>query len=260
MIRRVATAAILLPPVLLSIFYFPLSWFLLVIDLFLFLGVFELLRLLAHYGVQRYWLTFPLVLLLPWIWSYHPTLVLAYLVLASLICMGWDVFQPRDVKSGFFSTAGNLMAIIYIGIPLSIAASFQPNQASELLLILSIIWAGDIASFLVGKTWGKHKVTPRVSPNKSLEGYIAGLVFSVLTAILFGRYLLSTWPTSHLLLTGTFLALAGTVGDLFESMLKRGAELKDSSNLMPGHGGILDRIDSLLFAFPAYYLLSILLK
>ncbi len=260
MIQRVATAVFLLPLVLLSILYLPPSLFLLVIDLLLGLGVFELLRLLAQYGVEAYWFTFPLTLLLPWVWTYSPESALNYLVVSGLICMGYSVFQTREMKAGFLSMSGNLMAILYLGVPLAIAGSFQSSQKLQLLMVLSVVWAGDIFAYGVGKMWGKHKVTSQVSPHKSLEGYVAGLLFSVLAAMTFGHYFFPAWPTAYLVLIGAFIGLVSTVGDLFESMLKRGAGIKDSSNLLPGHGGVLDRIDSLLFALPAYYTFLVLIK
>ena len=260
MIQRVATAIVLLPLVLLSILYLPPSLFLLVLDLLLGLGVFELLRLLARYEVEAYWFTFPLALLLPWVWTYSPDWVLNYLVVSSLTCMGHSVFQTRKMKSGFLSASGNLMAILYLSIPLSMAGSFQKFQPLHLLMVLSVVWAGDTVAYGVGKKWGRHKVTSQVSPHKSLEGYVAGLLFSVLAAMAFGHYFFPAWSVAYLILIGAFLGLVGTVGDLFESMLKRGADIKDSSNLLPGHGGVLDRIDSLLFALPAYYTLLVLLK
>ncbi len=260
MMQRVATAVFLLPLVLLSILYLPPNLFLLVIDLLLGLGVFELLRLLAQYGVEAYWFTFPLTLLLPWVWTYSPESVLTYLVVSSLICMGHSAFQTREMKTGFLSMSGNLMAIFYLGVPLSIAGSFQRSQVLHLLMVLSVVWAGDILAYGVGKSWGKHKVTSQMSPHKSLEGYVAGLLFSVLAAMAFGHYSSLAWSTAYLILIGAFLGLVSTVGDLFESMLKRGADIKDSSNLLPGHGGVLDRIDGLLFALPAYYTLLVLIK
>ena len=261
MMQRVATAAVLLPLVLLSILYLPPSLFLLVIDLLLGLGVFELLRLLAQYGVEAYWFTYPLTLLLPWVWTYYsPESALNYLVVSGLICMGYSVFQTREMKKGFLSMSGNLMAIFYLGVPLSIAGSFQSSQKLQLLMVLSVVWAGDIFAYGVGKKWGKHKVASRVSPHKSLEGYVAGLLFSVLAAMVFGHYSSLAWSTAYLVLIGAFLGLVSMVGDLFESMLKRGADIKDSSNLLPGHGGVLDRIDSLLFALPAYYTFLVLIK
>ncbi|TDI18543.1 MAG: hypothetical protein E2P05_00380 [Acidobacteria bacterium] len=264
MMRRVVTAVFLLSLVLLSIRFLPPSLFLLVIDLILGLGVFELFRLLARYGVEAYWFTYPLTLLLPWVWTYSPEWVLNYLVVSGLICMGYSVFQTREMKKGFLSMSGNLMAIFYLGVPLSIAGSFQSSLVLRLhlLMVLSVVCAGDIFAYGVGKKWGKHKVASRVSPHKSLEGYVAGLLFSVLAAMVFGHFFIPAWSTAYLLLIliGAFLGLVSMVGDLFESMLKRGADIKDSSNLLPGHGGVLDRIDSLLFALPAYYTLLVLIK
>ncbi len=262
MMRRVVTAVFLLSLVLLSIRYLPPSLFLLVIDLILGLGVFELFRLLARYGVEAYWFTYPLTLLLPWVWTYSPESVLNYLVVSGLICMGYSVFQTREMKKGFLSMSGNMMAILYLGVPLSLAGSFQSSQKLQLhlLMVLSVVWAGDISAYGVGKKWGKHKVASRVSPHKSMEGYVAGLLFSVLAAMTFGHYFSLPWSTADLVFIGAFLGLVSMVGDLFESMLKRGAEIKDSSNLLPGHGGVLDRIDSLLFALPAYYTFLVLIK
>ncbi|MDA2935083.1 phosphatidate cytidylyltransferase [Acidobacteria bacterium AH-259-D05] len=260
MIRRVATAAVLLPLVLLAIQYLPSYLFLLFTNLLIVLGLLELLRLLVRYEVEGYWLTFPLALCLPWIWNYRPAWLLHYLVLTILLCMVRSMFRTRQGKARFLSMMGNLLAILYISMPLSIAGNLQSNGTLRLLLILSVIWVGDSAAYWVGKKWGKHKVTPRISPHKSLEGYFSGFLGSVLAAVLFGHYFLPTWSIPYLVLSGGILALAGMAGDLFESMLKRGAGLKDSSNLLPGHGGVLDRIDSLLFALPTYYAFLILVK
>ena len=260
MIRRVATAASLVPLVVLSVFYLPVFWFLLFVDVFLVLAVYEMFRLLEHYGLEPFRLTMVVTFLLPWVWIYYPGFLPSYFILSAFLCLGWSLVGPRSMKSGFLSASGNLLSVVYIGLPLSIGAAMQPARAFELFLILVVIWANDIAGLLVGRKWGRHRITPRLSPNKSLEGYTGGLAFSVLTAVIFGWYYLPDWTAGRLVGTGVALAMAGGVGDLFESMLKRGANVKDSSNLMPGHGGVLDRIDSLLFAFPVYYSLFLLLK
>jgi phosphatidate cytidylyltransferase len=260
MIQRVASAAVLLPLVLLSIFYLPQSLFLLLVDVFLGLAVFELLRLLNNSGLGTYWLTLPLTLLLPWIWSFDPGKVLPYLVSSGLLCMSLSLLHKRELHLGFLRSSGNFMVLFFLGVPLSIAAELQNNRPLELAFILFVIWTADTGAYLVGKKWGRHKVTPRLSPNKSLEGYVSGLLLSALAALLFGLYFFPDWSTVHLGFVGIFLGTLGATGDLFESMIKRGANLKDSSQLIPGHGGVMDRIDSLLFALPAYYLFSLLIK
>lgn len=260
MIQRLAAAAVLLPLFLLSVLYLPSMLFITLVDVFLGLAAFELLRILKLSGVRPYELTYPLLLLLPWIWSYRPEQVLLYLIFTGLLSMCRSLFRNRDLHRAGLDASANLMVIVYLGIPFSIAADLQNQGSAELLLLLSVIWTGDTAAFLVGRRWGRHKVTPGISPQKSLEGFIAGFSFSVLAAFLLGSALLPGWSDAHLVSVGLLLGLTGPLGDLFESLLKRGANIKDSSVLIPGHGGILDRTDSLLFALPAYYLLTVLIK
>lgn len=257
MIRRVLAATVLIPAVLACIFYVPRPMFLVLIDLVLVLSLRELFGLIGRQGAARYWLTYPVVLGLPWIWCYRSEWVLAYLLLAGLLVMTWSVFTTRDMKTGFPSAAGNLFALLYLGVPMSVPGLLQADHARELLLILITIWMTDTAAYFAGKLFGKHKITPAISPSKSLEGYLAGFAAAALTVPIYSHFLLPSWSVPFSVLTGFALGFIGTIGDLFESVLKRGAGIKDSSNLIPGHGGVLDRIDSLLFAFPSYYLLRI---
>lgn len=150
---------------------------------------------------------------------------------------------------------------LYITVPLSMLMliSYEYQTLSNeyhyafVLAIFVFIWVNDTAAFLVGSLFGKHKLIERISPKKTVEGFIGGLVFSVLAALalthFFPDYSLPFWIGF-----GIVAALFGTLGDLFESLIKRTYEVKDSGNLIPGHGGILDRIDSLLIAIPAIYI------
>jgi len=150
---------------------------------------------------------------------------------------------------------------IYVTLPLSILMllSYQYQTLSNeyyfafVLAIFVIIWVNDTAAFVVGSLLGKHKFIERISPKKTVEGFIGGIVFSVLAAVV-----LSSFFTDYSLLFwigfSIVSALFGTLGDLFESLIKRTYEVKDSGSLIPGHGGILDRIDSLLIAIPAVYI------
>lgn len=260
MIRRVVTAGLLLPVTVAGVLYLQPAWFLLFISIFLVLALFEISHLMARFGVQTYRLTLPMVLLIPWISLHSMRFVLLYCLAAFLWLMAWSTFFPSPVKARFFSLAGNLTAVVYLGIPFSLAALLQQRNPLELLLVLSVIWISDIIALLVGKNWGKRKIFPELSPNKTLEGYAGGLLSSGLAALAYGHWLLPGWSAVALLVAGTLLGCAGALGDLFESMLKRGADVKDTSSLLPGHGGVLDRIDSLLFALPAYYGLSILIE
>ncbi|UCC67646.1 MAG: phosphatidate cytidylyltransferase [Armatimonadota bacterium] len=133
-----------------------------------------------------------------------------------------------------------------------------PFGAGLVALVVIACWATDTAAYFVGKAIGRHKLSPKISPGKTVEGAAAGLVAAVLTAASMGRWL--GLPLVQGVLLGAILGVAGQLGDLFESSLKRRAGVKDSGALLPGHGGVLDRLDSLLFSAPAayYYLCYVL--
>ncbi len=257
MILRILTSLVLIPLVLAAIFFLPPYLFILLVNLIFVLAALEFFKIIGAWGVTGYWLTFAFGLGLPWVWVYRPDWLAPYLVLASFSVMTWAVFATRDMKLGFVSVSGNLMGILYVGLPLAIMALIQRRSPREVLLVLLAIWVADSAAYFTGKAWGKHKITPGISPNKSLEGYIAGLLGSTVAVLLFARFYLPDWPTAVAIILGLLLGILSTLGDLFESVIKRGAGVKDSSALIPGHGGMLDRIDSLLFAYPTYYLLSL---
>lgn len=165
----------------------------------------------------------------------------------------------RENHLTFF--AGNLFGLVYPGILLTYAVmirAFSPPLGTEvLLLILIIVWLNDTGAYFTGLWLGRKKLAPAVSPGKTIEGAVGGILTGTAGGILFGA--LIGLPLLWLFLVTPVLCVWGQIGDLFESLLKRGAGVKDSGNLLPGHGGILDRFDSLLFALPlAYYLLRFL--
>lgn len=124
-----------------------------------------------------------------------------------------------------------------------------------LLAIFIFIWVNDTGAYLIGSRWGKRRLAPNISPKKSVEGSIGGLLLVLLSAVVLRLLLFPELSWLRILLIATVVTVFGTIGDLFESSLKRQAGVKDSGKLIPGHGGILDRIDSLLLAVPAVYLL-----
>ncbi|MES2965721.1 MAG: phosphatidate cytidylyltransferase [Bdellovibrionota bacterium] len=125
-----------------------------------------------------------------------------------------------------------------------------------LLGLLAIVFTGDTFAYLTGRLFGKHKLLEAVSPKKTIEGSIGGLGGSALAGLVLGLYFLPEVPLWGLVLTALVTGLFAQVGDLFESLLKRIADVKDSGAIMPGHGGILDRVDGVLFAAPIYYVLA----
>lgn len=170
----------------------------------------------------------------------------------------------RNNGSAILNVGTTLLGVLYLGVfgnTLVEIREFYPNidglYNNGGYLIISIfasIWICDSAAFFGGTALGKHKLFPRVSPKKSWEGAIFGFVFAILTMILAKFLVLDFLTIKNALVIGFIIGLFGQVGDLVESLLKRDTGVKDSSNLIPGHGGIFDRFDSLLFSSPIIYL------
>ena len=127
-----------------------------------------------------------------------------------------------------------------------------------IILVLSLLWGNDIFAYLTGRLLGRHKLFPRISPGKTIEGSLGGLAFTVIATAVFAHY--SAWlPMDVAIGLAAIAVVFGTLGDLCESMLKRQAGVKDSGKLIPGHGGILDRFDSLMFSVPFIFVYLLLL-
>jgi phosphatidate cytidylyltransferase len=149
-----------------------------------------------------------------------------------------------------------VFAHLYIPFLLShVLLIFQvPSGRRWIFFLFFVIFAGDTGAYYAGHRWGRHKLWPAVSPGKTVEGAVGGLLSSLLTALLVGKLLLSLDESGSFLLSlGLVIALVGQLGDLMESMIKRVSQVKDASSILPGHGGLLDRLDSLIFAFPLTY-------
>jgi phosphatidate cytidylyltransferase len=152
------------------------------------------------------------------------------------------------------NSAAALFPIVYIGMPLGALAAVRVSGGREaILLMMATIVISDSAQYYTGRAVGRRPLAPSISPKKTMEGAIGGLVFGTLAFVIGARFVFAETPVALLVLVGASIAALGIVGDLFESLLKRSAGVKDSGALIPGHGGVLDRIDSWLFAAPVYY-------
>ncbi|UCG38368.1 MAG: phosphatidate cytidylyltransferase [bacterium] len=123
----------------------------------------------------------------------------------------------------------------------------------SLLFLLLCVWACDSAAYYAGRAYGHRKLAPLISPNKTVVGSVAGMAGGVVTGLVLRALSLVTWPVGFVLLSGLFISVLAQLGDLAESMVKRDASVKDSGTLIPGHGGILDRTDALLFTVPVFH-------
>jgi phosphatidate cytidylyltransferase len=293
--KRVLTALALIPVVLLIVFKAPLWLFVPVVGVFTVIGLREYLSMVEASGAKAFrWPTYTLGLLplaallavsLPEIWHPHylpPDLPyqsdllplwLAVCFIAPAV-FGVILVLQKDLRNGMASVSACMFGIFYVALPLSLTVDLRDNPSQRFLLvfILFSVWAGDIAAYYVGKNFGKHKLAPTVSPNKSWEGAVASVIASIGMAALvfyfqnqitdffsggsglwlpnFHPSLRTPIPWGHVIALGGITNVAAQFGDLFESALKRGVGVKDSGTLLPGHGGLLDRIDALLFAFP----------
>jgi phosphatidate cytidylyltransferase len=155
----------------------------------------------------------------------------------------------------------NVLALLYI--PLLLGHFVWLRYLSDgqwwIFWLLLVIMAGDTGAFYVGRTWGKTKLYPEVSPGKTWAGVVGGLAAALIAGIALGRWALPELSLKTLACLALLLAVVGLLGDLFESMLKRQAQVKDTSEILPGHGGMLDRLDSLLFAAPLIVYLRLFL-
>jgi phosphatidate cytidylyltransferase len=193
----------------------------------------------------------------------HSTMLVAVLV-AVVVLTGVSVLASGDPVREAVPVVGlAFMAPLYVGLPVGVLVWVQAVYGREAFLLpIAIVAASDTAQYYTGRAFGRRKLAPTVSPAKTIEGAIGGLVVSGLLGVVLAPYLLgvAVTPVERVPMLvgagfGVLLGLAGMLGDLFESFLKRSAGVKDSSGIIPGHGGVLDRIDSHLFAAPVYYLL-----
>jgi phosphatidate cytidylyltransferase len=177
---------------------------------------------------------------------------LAILLLGSSTLM-LLALRAKDLSRALTSSACGVLGIVYIFGAWRCAVGLREINPHWLVIALLVSWAGDTAAYYVGRQWGREKLAPRISPGKTREGAIASLVAGMLGAAVYAWFLIPEAPVWAVLATGALANAAGQLGDLAESAFKRGAGLKDSGTLLPGHGGWLDRIDSCLFSIPAVY-------
>jgi phosphatidate cytidylyltransferase len=289
LLKRVATAVVLIPIVLALILRAPVPVVGVVAAIVALITIHEFLKLTESYGVEP--------LRLPtYIFAGIFFLFLAFDVgnekplLATAIfvyCVGFAAavapflaltlaMRRAQLRSGYPAAAASVFAFTYIALPLGMLVQLRQQWAGAfyLLYLLLVVWAGDIFAYFVGKSMGRHLMAPRISPKKTWEGAAASLAASLAVAWLLFHYAL---PVSSALLRvgligrrdGLFgleqpsmepvilltigLNVAAQLGDLVESLIKRGAGVKDSGAILPGHGGMLDRIDALLFAAPVLW-------
>jgi phosphatidate cytidylyltransferase len=280
---------VLIPIVLALILRAPIPALALVAALVALLTVQELLKLSESYGIRPFhWPTYIFVGGFFLVLAVNPSGATPLLSTASIV--GTVAFattfaaflfltigmRRMDLSSAFPAAMVSVFAFAYVALPLGMLVQLREQWAGAFLLLylLLIVWAGDIFAYFVGKSLGRHLMSPRVSPKKTWEGAVASLLASLLVGMILFNYALPVssallrvhlieqrdgmfalhqpplWP---ILILSAVLNIAAQLGDLVESLIKRGAGVKDSGSILPGHGGMLDRIDALLFAAPVLW-------
>jgi phosphatidate cytidylyltransferase len=187
--------------------------------------------------------------------------VVAALLVILVVVMVVELFRSQDLRRYLTAAACLLFGVVYVGLPFAVLIPLHAaGQAVSgrpwgvLFFLFLVVWGGDIFAYFGGRLFGRTPLFPRVSPRKTVEGAAAGLTGSILAGWVFTHWFWSPQPTGRILATAGLVAVAGQVGDLAESALKRGANVKDSGTVLPGHGGFLDRVDSLLFGAPVLWI------
>lgn len=261
--QRIITALILIPLFLLFVFYASPTWFCIGTAVLVVLGAHEWSGLI---GVKKFpqTLIYPiLITVILWGSMYLNIPITMYVtfafwITATLLII---IYPKAESRWGNGVVVRSIMGMLVL-VPAWLALNFIRNSLGiyDLLFLFVLIWGADTAAYFVGKKWGKHKLAPLVSPGKSWEGFFGALVMTVvlsLMALFYTKTPYSFWIAG--LIMTLLTVIFSVIGDLFESMLKRKEGVKDSGFLLPGHGGILDRIDSLTAAAPVFVVGSILL-
>ncbi len=198
--------------------------------------------------------------LLPLLVTYYkqPDLVFALLIVSLVANACITIFSAAKLQSPFDILVKANFGSLYLGLFTSCLVLFMavPDGAAWILFLTTITAASDTGAYFVGKSLGKNKLCPSVSPGKTIEGFIGGMVCGTLCALLVAYAVFDSINPVSLILCAMLLSALGVVGDLVESMLKRSMKVKDSGSILPGHGGILDRADSLLLTAPVLYFLN----
>jgi phosphatidate cytidylyltransferase len=289
LLKRVLTAVVLIPIVLILVLRAPVPVVASIAAVVALLAIHELLKLSQVYGIHPFhWPTYIFVGLFFALIAIPAATPLLSTSGFTYIALSAAVFAPflflsigmrrAELASAFPAALVSSFAFAYIALPLACLVQLREQWQGSfyLLYLLLVVWAGDIFAYFIGKSIGRHRMSPRISPHKTWEGAIASVAASVAVGLLMFHYAVpisTALLNAHLinLQDGVFnnqptlipiialsvvLNIAAQLGDLVESLIKRGANVKDSGAILPGHGGMFDRIDALLFAAPVLWCYS----
>jgi phosphatidate cytidylyltransferase len=270
LLTRVLVALLFGPP-LLVLAYLGQLYFLILVLFLIMLALWELSDIFRLKGTNLPRIPLMVLGLLIGAASYFPYEEnLLLIIFSSLLYIGFFQIITQETEKAISNISSFMFSLIYVPVlfsflvlirqlPKAVNLDYQVG-GFWIIFILFCVWLSDTLAYFVGTSLGKHKLCPRISPKKSVEGFFAGLSGSVIAAIICHYTFLNFISFAHLLILSVIIGMVGLAGDLVESSFKREVNLKDSSNILPGHGGVLDRFDSLLFvAAPVYFYLKFII-
>lgn len=254
--KRIITSSLLIVLTALTLAVFPDWAFGILVAVFIAIGLYEFFAMVKKKGIAIYkysgiiiGIIVPITVFLKW--ELIGNWELLFIVTSCLVIFALQ-FTRRDNSQAIVDVSVTMLGLIYISWLLSFLIRLRFEGIGLVAFLLLVTKMGDIGAYFLGTNFGKHMLIPRISPKKSIEGTVGGLMISVVTALVAGRFLLRV-SSGHLLILGVALGTLAQIGDLSESLIKRDCQVKDSGKLLPGFGGVLDLLDSLLFTSPFFY-------
>ena len=254
--RRIYTVLVLAPLLYAVIRYLPPLAFSGVVVLAGALALFEFYRLCFSDRRQSWLIGIGLAGFATVIMGAHwPNLIVPSLLVILIAIISVPLFSRAPLEQSLRDGAMTLFGVLYLGLTLGPLAMTRMLPQGEWLIffLLLVTWASDTGAYYVGTLYGRHRLAPTISPKKSYEGLVGGLIATVISAYIIRWWFLPGLSELDCLALGILLTITGLWGDLTESAMKRSVGMKDSGGILPGHGGMLDRLDSLLFTAPAFY-------
>lgn len=251
-LRRLIVAAILVPLLYLYVTRLPVQYFFYLITAVAALGLYEFYTMFRLNAVLKYLgIVWGIGLMTAFFLS--PAEMYSLSLVAVLFFLGLRLFLKPDPDSSMHESAAALLGLLYVPGLLTFQLTLAQRSPYWIILLYTSVWAADSAAYYVGKNLGRYKLYEAISPNKTIEGAVGSLVGGVAGAALIRAALLPQISLGQCVILGAAVGAATIVGDLVESMLKRDAGVKDSGTIVPGHGGILDKIDGSTFAGPVFF-------
>jgi len=265
-LKRILTAIILVPFILIIILYLNPFYTFLLIAIISLLMMHELWTMLEKNNFPPFkWLGYALLIMILTIFFIRSKELTNLIFILPVSILIFSLFQKENFERTLIRSGLSMLMIIYVGILCGYLIMLRSINGNEemgkklLILLIGIVWLCDTGAFYIGSWLGRHSLIAAISPKKTVEGAIGGLIFGIIGGLLVRAIFINNISLSKCILISFVISIISQIGDIVESLIKRSLKAKDSGTLLPGHGGLLDRMDGLIFSAPFMYLFSKLL-